>query len=138
MSQVASAQGADIVVYPSEIIKGTAPIALPFGSEVRDDANFWTNTNPTVVTIPVSGWYIVPIYINVDHTGGSNTYSVTSNGAELTRVMMSYVSVDKNDYPITLASLNWFSAGDQLKLMISYASSRGVYFNSAAATILSL
>jgi hypothetical protein len=51
--------GAEVRNKLSPNIPNNTTTAFPFGTLIRDDANFWDTTNNTKLTAPSTGWYAI-------------------------------------------------------------------------------
>lgn len=102
----------------------TTATAIVWDDETYDTNNYWTMGQPTRITIPSTGYYVVNTVLFTPNVGAGYQFMVKKNGAT------NLVSVTLNaNQSAEYNEINYFSAGEYLEIYASESTSSG-YVNT--------
>lgn len=59
IARIASGSGCQVNLTSNEAISNAGTTAIGWDAEVRDDGGYWAAGNPTRLTVPSTGWYVI-------------------------------------------------------------------------------
>ena len=116
-----SISGAVVTRAAAQSCSSGATVIASWDTEVRDDEGYWSNVNPTRITIPVSGWYSVVAAIS-QLTNGVDLYAVSirKNGAVFssTDFQQRLGNGTSISAYVQAAAVDYYDAGDYLEVIV--------------------
>lgn len=109
-----------------------------FGSELVDQDNYFSLSNPTYLTIPATGWYVVSAYaVYGAITAGGYRYTYIEVNSPSTIIAEDIRSSSPSGVAteVNLSGIHYFSAGDVVKLRAHQSSGSTITLDARMAIV---